>query len=286
MKIINVNNKREQRKCVDLLNIGCSRNMYLYERFTSADRRYSNICFKSRNRLRGIVNTISGMQVHLFLSDDVLQTDLGEMTAYLFKKFPMVKSFFGDKEGIVRFFNNSRIKPQKTKDFIFMELEKEKYGRDHSLNSSTCLECIQPPPEMSTDLLPLLINYEVEELGADMGKINRSKVLVVLRSRIERGEVTALVDRGKPVAFAGVNARFKEVCQIGSVYVLPRYRGKGYGYFIVKSHIERLFKNYSRIVLFVSRNNNRALHLYRNVGFNGTGELEQAFLPAVKTRGR
>jgi len=196
----------------------------------------------------------------------------------------MVKSFFGDKEGIVRFFNNSKIKPKKTRDFIFMELKKEEYGRDPFFNRSTSLECIKPPPEMATGILPLLINYEVEELGADMGKINRSKVLVVLRSRLERGEVTALVDRGKPVAFAGVNARFKDVCQIGSVYVLPRYRGKGYGYFIVKSHIERLFKNYSRIVLFVSTDNQIAIRLYRNVGFNGTGELEQAFLPPLKTR--
>ncbi len=282
MKIINVNNKREQRKCVDFLNSSRSRNLYLYERFTSVDRRYRNFCFKSKNRLKGIANTISGRQIHLFLSDDVHKKDLSEMTAYLFNKFPMVKSFFGDKEGIVRFFNNSKIKPQKTKDFIFMELEKEEYGRDHSFNRPASLECIQPPPEMAPGLLPLLINYEVEELGADMGKINRSKVLVVLRSRIERGEVTALVDRGKPVAFAGVNARFKEVCQVGSIYVLPRYRGKGYGYFIVKSHIERLFKNYGRIVLFVSTDNNRALHLYRNVGFNGTGELEQAFLPSLK----
>jgi GNAT superfamily N-acetyltransferase len=256
--------------------------MYLYERFTNEDRSYTNICFKSENRLRGIVNTISGRQIHLFLSDDVIQTDLSEMNDYLFKKFPMVKSFFGDKEGIVKFFNNSRIKPRKTKDFIFMELEKEKYGREHSINRSSSLECVKPTLEMATGILPLLINYEVEELGADLGKINRSKVLVVLRGRIKRGELTALVDRGRPVAFAGVNARFKEVCQIGSVYVMPRYREKGYGSFIVKSHIERLFKNYSRIVLFVGTDNNRALHLYRNVGFNGTGELEQAFLPSLK----
>ena len=88
------------------------------------------------------------------------------------------------------------------------------------------------------------------------------------------------------MAFAGVNARFKDVCQIGSVYVLPRYRGKGHGHFIVRSHIERLFKNYSRIVLFVGTENGRALRLYRNVGFNGTGELEQAFLPPLSSRDR
>ena len=165
-----------------------------------------------------------------------------------------------------------------------MDLEKEAFGRGHSFNRPGYLECITPSPEMATGILPLLINYEVEELGADMGKINRSQVLVVLRARIKRGELTALVDRGKPVAFAGVNARFKETCQIGSVYVLPRYRGKGYGYFIVRSHIERLFKNYSRIVLFVSTENNRALRLYRNVGFDGTGELEQVFLPPLRSR--
>ncbi len=286
MKIINVNNKRELRKCIDFLSIGCSRNMYLYERFTNADRRYTNICFKSGNRLRGIVNTISGRQIHLFLSDDVIQIDLSEINDYLFKKFPMVKSFFGDKECIVRFFNNSSIKPQDTKHFSFMELEKEKFGRGLSIKRPTPLECINPPPEMAAGILPLLINYEVEELGADMGKINRSKVLVVLRSRIKRGELTALVDRGRPVAFAGVNARFKEVCQIGSVYVLPRYRGKGYGSFIVKSHIERLFINYNRIVLFVGTENKKALRLYRNAGFNVTGELEQVFLPSLKSRGR
>ena len=108
-------------------------------------------------------------------------------------------------------------------------------------------------------------------------------MLIVLRNRIERGDVTALIDNGRPVAFAGVNARFKEVCQVGGVYVLPRYRGKGYGYSIVKAHIERLFKIYSRVVLFVSTNNSRAIRLYRNVGFYPKGELEQAFLPLLKT---
>jgi ribosomal protein S18 acetylase RimI-like enzyme len=175
------------------------------------------------------------------------------------------------------------VKPIKTKDFIFMELKRGLFNRQPVNNRSRSLESISPPVKMASALLPLLINYEVEELGADLGKINRSKMLIVLRNRIEQGDMTALLDNGRPVGFAGVNARFNEVCQVGGVYVLPKYRGQGYGYSIVQSHIERLFKKYTRIVLFVSTDNKRALRLYRNVGFSPKGELEQAFLPSLKT---
>ncbi|MCK4805035.1 MAG: GNAT family N-acetyltransferase, partial [Spirochaetes bacterium] len=71
---------------------------------------------------------------------------------------------------------------------------------------------------------------------------------------------------------------FESICQIGTVYVPPWYRGKGLGYSVVSSHLDRLFNKYNRIVLFVNRNNKRALHLYKNVGFRPVGELEQVFM--------
>jgi predicted GNAT family acetyltransferase len=126
-------------------------------------------------------------------------------------------------------------------------------------------------------LVPLQIQYEIEEVGADYAQISRQKVKKVLEKKIQLGEITAIFNGREPVALAGVNARFGNTCQIGSVYVLPEYRGRGYGFSVISSHLERLFDRYTHIVLFVEENNNKAQHIYEKIGFQCSGRLLQAY---------
>ena len=107
-------------------------------------------------------------------------------------------------------------------------------------------------------------------------RLDPVKIQAVLAHRIARGEITVLYEGEKPVAIAGINAKYKNVCQIGSVYVLPEKRMKGYGRAIVTAHVARLFGSYGKVVLFVDTKNKAACGLYRHLGFSERGMLAQA----------
>ena len=104
------------------------------------------------------------------------------------------------------------------------------------------------------------------------------KIQAALSRHIARGEITVLYEERKPVAIAGVNARYRDVCQIGSVYVLPEKRRKGYGGNIVSAHVSRLLGVYKKVVLFVDTENRAACTLYKRLGFTEYGMLAQVEL--------
>jgi predicted GNAT family acetyltransferase len=60
------------------------------------------------------------------------------------------------------------------------------------------------------------------------------------------------------------------------VFVLPEYRGRGYGRSVVSSHVSRLLGRYRRIVLFVHEENRAAIRIYERLGFSKAGVLVQA----------
>lgn len=272
MKIVEVKRKKELIKCMRFLKESNSLNLYLYDRIARGSVIYKNFHLKINNRILGLIHTKNGLNIHLFFSKIIEDPDLEEIGYFLFNKFPDVGTLFGDKDCIERFINKCNMEPVRRRDFTFMEVERAYFKPDFSF------KCIVPGPEMADILLPLQISYEIEELGVNRKEIHSPQVLAVLRKRLQREDITALFDDGNLAAFAGVNARFESICQIGTVYVPPRYRGKGFGYSVVSSHLDRLFNNYNRIVLFVNRNNKRALHLYKKVGFRPVGELEQVFM--------
>ncbi|MCK5093227.1 MAG: GNAT family N-acetyltransferase [Spirochaetes bacterium] len=272
MKIVEVKRKKERIKCIRFLKEGNSLNLYLYDRITQGSVFYRSFYFKSNDRVLGLIHTKSGLHIHLYFSKIIEAPALKEIKDFLFNKFPDVSTLFGDKDCIERFLNVCNIAPRLRREFTFMEVERAYFKPDFSF------KCAVPAPEMADILLPLQISYELEELGVVRKDIHSSRVLAVLKKRLHRRDITALFDGGDLVAFAGVNARFENNCQIGTVYVLPEHRGKGFGYSVVSSHLDRLFNKYNRIVLFVNRNNKGALHLYKNVGFRPVGELEQVFM--------
>lgn len=269
LKISVVKKKNEREECIEFLKECHSVNLYLYEGIKDPFPKFLALSIKYKKRLIGVLHTKNRVHLHICFSHEIMDSLIKQSSSFLLKGFPHLKSIFGDKSSILNLTEKGSIYPSSCREFIFMETDKKLF------NPKGDFKGIMPHTDRAELLLPLQIQYEVEEMAVDYQDIQRDKVLKVLKRRLERGEVTAIFDGNSPVAFACINARFENVCQVGSVYVLPLYRGKGYGYSIVSSHVERFLKKYDRVALFVDRKNKGAIHLYGNLGFYPAGELLQ-----------
>jgi len=276
VKVQKLKNRQELEEALGFLKTHRSINLYLYEGISSEKRPWASFSLKTAGRPVGVFHTKNGEYFHLFFPPGTGTEAAVVLKEFLLRKYPGAAVFFGEREGIAEFFQEAGIGVRKRREYYFMEVEKRNF------TPSLGYTCVRPSAETVSLLLPLQVGYEMEELGVSSSEIQASKTSLALRKRLERGEVTALFHGGEAVAVASVNARFRETCQIGSIYVVPKHRGRGYGRSVVSSHVMRLFDEYERIALFVDRRNERAIHLYLGLGFRKAGELIQAHVKELQ----
>jgi len=255
-----------------------STNLYLYEGLSLASSRRKSFLIFSGGIPVGVVHARGKYTLHLLFSKNVNKHTFKKLSHFIERKLPEINTFFGDSESINTFLCASRLNPVTARHFIFMEISKNIFDIKKQ-DWYHCPGVIQPvEPELAHILLPLQVKYEIEELGANMEEIEMHKILKLIKYRLKSGEITTIFDRSNPVGLAGVNAHFKDTCQIGSVYVLPQYRRKGYGFKLINAHLKKLFNAYKRVVLFVDKNNFRATNLYHKAGFRKAGKLMQVWI--------
>ena len=81
-------------------------------------------------------------------------------------------------------------------------------------------------------------------------------------------------DNDRVIGFVGYGDRGKEAPDTGEIfamYVLSEYYGKGVAQQLMKAGLEQLVK-YSRICLWVLKDNKRAIRFYEKCGFAADGE--------------
>ena len=272
MKVLQIKNKEGCASTIDFLRKNSSVNLYIYEGIAGYKRHCRNFCFKSHGRILGIVHTKNGEYFHLFFLEDTGVDIAVQIKAFIFRQFPNASVFFGERRGLENFLRNARIDVIKRREYLYMEVARDRFI------PSIRYTCMQPPPEMAAKLLPLQIQYEMEELGVQRSEIHSLRVKAALKRRLERKEITAMFQGSEPVAMAAVNARFEHTCQIGSVFVVPACRGRGFGRSIISAHVERLFNKYEKIALFVDIHNRRAINIYKKIGFRTAGDLMQVHI--------
>lgn len=120
--------------------------------------------------------------------------------------------------------------------------------------------------------------YELEEVYLNPQQFNDTACYAYLKSCL-RKEVIFIAERnGRPLAKAGTNARGYQVWQIGGVFTAPAERGKGLATILMKTLLNFLHKNKKRAVLFVKKNNEPALRLYKNLGFKIIADFKISYL--------
>ncbi len=256
--------------CLRFLRGSGVTNLYLYEGIVQPHPGYLTYCILEEDEVEGVLHAKTGYSLHLFLGLGISTNAVDRASDFVRRLFPDLRILFCDERSLFLFEERYGVKPYKVRRFISMSLERGQLHPVRIYSSAT------PPSEHAPLLVPLQVQYEVEEIGSDPSVINRKLVLKLLERRMQRGEITAIYERGLPVAIAGLNARFENNCQVGSVYVKPEYRGRGFGLSVVSSHVERLLRRYDRVLLFVDEKNSVARHIYEKLGFRSTGVLVQA----------
>jgi hypothetical protein len=125
-----------------------------------------------------------------------------------------------------------------------------------------------------TDMLfTLQRGYELEEVLLEDSIFDFHLCLQNLKSLLKRETVLVAYHKGIPVAKAGTNARGYGFSQVGGVYTLPEYRGKGISRYLMALLARREWDQGRSLALFVKKTNLPARSLYHRGGFKRMGDF-------------
>ena len=148
------------------------------------------------------------------------------------------------------------------------------------------LVLLRYPSENDSIQLMSVLNELVDEhapIGANE-KVNRKQEEEYVRNAIKeikekkRIQFLAEIDK-KIVANIGINRLYGKSAHVGElgIFIKKLYRDKGIGEFMIKQALKYAHKEGIKIVkLSVFANNDRAIHLYKKLGFKKVGLLKGA----------
>lgn len=131
--------------------------------------------------------------------------------------------------------------------------------------------------------MPLLIDwdirYAVEALGATDVEAQRPISEAYQTRFVEMGHAFLLEVEGRPVARTLFNAAIDEAVQVGGVWTVPEYRGRGYARAVVAaSLLAARHDGAERAILFTEHTNTAARRAYAALGFEPVGDFRLLFL--------
>ena len=159
-------------------------------------------------------------------------------------------------------------------EYHFMEegrdLEAMDKDEDDFSHRSDC-EIIRCSKNHIEQLMPLQLDYTRVEVLPAWREVVPAAERISLEKNFKNQFYFAVVEKGKIVSKANTNAITKGFFQIGGVYTLEEFRGKGYASALVE-HIAREACLLNRkAVLFVKKENAGAIKAYTKAGFIITG---------------
>lgn len=117
----------------------------------------------------------------------------------------------------------------------------------------------------------------VEELGIDPEHFDAAGFLAALRRRLRAGREYVWMEGGRLVFRAAVSAATPEAVLVEGVYTPPSERGQRRGTFGMHELCKLLLERHKAVVLFVGEENDRAIRLYRRLGFEAFDAYQAAY---------
>ncbi len=275
IKQVEVKNKNLTNKILKTLEKNTCINYYLMEGLASDNKNYKSILYTENNKYISILHL--RYEKYLHLHNFIHEKDTGIIIARIIHStFKGLRSIFGDKKSVLPIKDSKLLHIEKSFDYTFMELDKKYFIPIKNFSNSIIIDSIKPSE--SHKVLPLFISYETEELGLNPERIKQEILKRFIAYKISNNELTVISKNSEVIGIAGTNAKYRNACQIGSVYIKKNFRNKGFGTQLLNYHIQKLFNSYDKIVLFVRKDNTPALKLYEKLGFKKAGELMQLIL--------
>jgi predicted GNAT family acetyltransferase len=119
--------------------------------------------------------------------------------------------------------------------------------------------------------------YETEEVLPDGAKLNAPGCRLSAEHIIRRDHSLVAVLDKKIVGKINVSAASCNYRQIGGVYVLPEYRGRGIARILGASFSRSVISEGKKIVLFVKKNNAAAQKVYSSLGFTAIADYRISY---------
>lgn len=154
---------------------------------------------------------------------------------------------------------------------IFTTGDFSQYGKDVNLDSargSIMNIRMRPATEDDTENM---YNWEIESIHPDLR--TKTDVQELIRKDVDQSikDTQMIMDGDKTIGmFTACMIDDGEWRYIGEIYLIPEYRGKGIGTSILKNEIN----NYDRIRLKVATTNDKAIKLYKSLGFEIIKEVD------------
>jgi ribosomal protein S18 acetylase RimI-like enzyme len=139
------------------------------------------------------------------------------------------------------------------------------------------LELRRPDFADLEELYPLQAGYEKEEVLPQGTILNPATCRLALSNILSKEQsLIACLDK-RIVGKINTNARSFTRVQIGGVYVLPEYRGRGIGRRMTAVFAGELMAGGLGVTLFVKKNNPAAQKIYRQIGFEDAGDYRISY---------
>ncbi|MDR2490892.1 MAG: GNAT family N-acetyltransferase, partial [Spirochaetaceae bacterium] len=128
------------------------------------------------------------------------------------------------------------------------------------------------------ELTPLQEAYQKEEVLRNPNDYNRRVCRLGLKKQIAHDKTLVAVIDGKIAGKINTNAFAYNNYQIGGVYVLPEYRGRGIAGGMTAAFTRLLLSEGKGVSLFVKKDNKPAERIYKQCGFKKIADYRIVYM--------
>lgn len=159
-------------------------------------------------------------------------------------------------------------KPSDVREMFFMTYDDRRKKVSHAGGDYDILLCRS---DYIDELMPLQTDYMQKEVMPCNTKVSPAAERLYLEKCINKCNIYVLMYKGHIVSKVHFNAQSPLCNQLGGVYTLGDYRGRGYAGYLIEYMTELGLKQGKQTVLFVKENNESAIKCYTRCGFIITG---------------
>lgn len=223
----------------------------------------------SKPELKGVFSYTKGKNFAPYFPD--FNSEIKNQLKYFFKK-NKIFCLFGDSKETAQIEKLICANSEKeVREMFLMEFSPEK---NQLVNDTEVFKCT--PVELNS-LLPLHLNFSREETYPYWKEVNAAAEGMNLSLIIKNFSIYAIKYDGKIVAKAHTNCETEHFVQIGGVYTVKEFRGKGMAASLVNKIGNTSLEKNKRCILFVRKNNQAAIHCYEKAGFKIFSECRMIY---------